>query len=274
VSSEPLTIRPSSPWRGVNFRELWEFRDLILILGRRDIQLRYRQTALGAAWVVFQPLLGAAIFAFVFGRVAKLASGGVPYFLFALIGMVAWGGFSGALTRASTSLLQNPQLIAKIFFPRLVLPISALLSVGVDLAVGLSLATAAMVSYGVMPSWRLLTLPLWLFLTLALALGVGFFASALAVRYRDMNHVLPVLIQLGFYATPVAYSVEVVPERYRAVFLLNPIAPLMEATRWSLLGQGTMSTGHLLYAALFSGVALGAGALFFRRAERSFADVI
>lgn len=274
MTSEPLIIRPSPAWRAVNFKELWEFRDLLLILGGRDIKLRYRQTFLGVSWVVLQPLLGAAIFAFVFGRVARLDSGGVPYFLFALVGMVAWGAFSGALTRANGSLIQNPQLISKIFFPRLVLPLSTLLSVILDLVVGLGLVLVGMALYGVVPTWRLLTLPLWLGLLLALALALGLFASALTVRYRDVQHVLPVLVQLGFYATPVAYSATVVPERFRDLFLMNPPAPFLEAVRWSALGQGQLPMGHLAFAAVLTLTALWAGALFFRNAERAFADVI
>jgi lipopolysaccharide transport system permease protein len=188
--------------------------------------------------------------------------------------MVAWGAFAGVLNRANGSLIQNPQLISKVFFPRLVLPLSVLLSVVVDLLVGLGLVLTVMAAYDIAPSWRIVVLPVLLGLLLSLALGLGLFASALTVRYRDVQHVLPVLVQLAFYATPVAYTVAVVPERLRTIFLLNPVAPLLEAVRWSILAQGPLPYGHLAYAALLALATLWAGALFFRHAERGFADVI
>jgi lipopolysaccharide transport system permease protein len=274
VQPELVTIRPSPAWRAVNLRELWQYRDLLLVLGVRDIKVRYRQTALGVAWVVLQPLLGAAVFAFVFGRVARLDSGGVPYLLFALVGMVAWGAVSGSLLRANASLVQNPQLISKTFFPRLVLPFSTVLSVVLDLLVGVGLVMAAMALYGVAPSWRIAALPVWLSLLVALGLGLGLFASALTVRFRDVAQVLPVLIQLAFYASPVAYAVTAVPERYRAMVLLNPVAPLLEAVRWSVFGKDALPGGSLAFAGVLTLLTFWAGALFFRHAERAFADVI
>jgi lipopolysaccharide transport system permease protein len=257
----------------LNLSELWAYRDLISTFGRRDITLRYRQTALGVSWVVCQPLLGAAILAFVFGRVAKLDSGGIPYFPFVLVGMVAWGAFSGILSRASASLLQNSALISKVYFPRLVLPLSTVPSVLLDLAVGAGLVAGAMVVYHVPVTWRLLTLPLWLggLASLALALGL---LLALSVRYRDVQHVLPVLMQLGFYATPAAYSATAIPERFRGIYMLNPAAPTLEAVRWSVMQHGLMSEWYLVYAMLVSVGLLWASALVFRGMERSFADVI
>jgi homopolymeric O-antigen transport system permease protein len=275
MGNDPLVIRPSPPWRVVDLKELWEFRDLILLLGNRDIKLRYRQTALGIAWVVVQPLLGAAVLAFVFGRVARLDTGGVPYFLFTLAGMVLWTAGASTLTRTSSSLVQNPQLISKIFFPRLALPLSTLLSIGLDLAVGLTLVVAVMAVQGFLPAWRLLTLPLWIALLLMLATGLGLFAAALTVNYRDVQHVLPVVIQVAFYATPVAYPAQALPMPYREWILrLNPVATLLEASRWALFGQGALTGAEVFAAAAWSGTALLAGAVYFRRAERGFADVI
>jgi lipopolysaccharide transport system permease protein len=245
-----------------------------VILGLRDIKLRYRQTALGVSWVVFQPLMGALIFAFVFGRVAKLQSGNVPYFLFALVGMVAWGAFAAALTRTATSLLQNSAMISKVFFPRLVLPLSTLLAVLLDLLVGLALIALSMLAFGIAPSWRLLTLPLWLLLLLAIATGCGLLAAALSVTYRDVQHVLPVFVQLAFYATPVAYPAAVVPEQFRQLFLANPLASLFEAIRWSIVGSEALPVAHLLAVGVVGPAALWIGAAYFRHAERAFADLI
>jgi homopolymeric O-antigen transport system permease protein len=275
MGNDPLVIRPSPPWRVVDLKELWEFRDLILLLGNRDIKLRYRQTVLGIAWVVLQPLLGAAVLAFVFGRVAHLNTGGVPYFLFTLTGMVLWGAGASTVTRTSNSLVQNPQLISKIFFPRLALPLSTLYSIGLDLAVGLALVMAVMAVHGFLPSWRFLTLPLWIGLLLMLATGLGLFAAALTVNYRDVQHVLPVMLQVAFYATPVAYPAQAVPMPYRDWMLqLNPVATLLDASRWALFGEGALTGADALSAAVWSGGALLGGAIYFRRAERGFADVI
>lgn len=269
-----LTLKPASGWAGLNLREIYQFRDLLTTLAGRDVRLRYRQTALGAVWVVLQPLLAAGIFSFVFGRVAKLPSDGVPYFLFAYAGLLGWNVFSGTLTKASSCLVGNAALISKVFFPRLILPLSTAFSTFIDFGVALAMMAVLMAAYGVTPGLGLLLLPVWLLLMLLLALGVGLYASALMVSYRDVQYVLPVVVQLALYASPVAYAVSAVPENLRGWYLLNPLAVLLEGFRWSLLGRGELNAGLVAYAAVMAVAVFVAGAFVFRRMERRFADVI
>lgn len=269
-----LILRPRSGWAAINLRELWRYRDLLYVLASRDVTLRYRQTLLGVAWVVLQPLLAAGIFTFVFGLVAKLPSGGVPYFLFSYVGMLAWTAFQGTLTRASTSLVQNAHLVSKVYFPRLILPLSAAAATGIDFVVGLALLAFLLPLYHIAPGFELLLLPVWFLLIMLLAVGLGLFAAALMVQYRDVQYVLPILIQFGMYASPVAYGLAVVPERFATAYLLNPMASLLEGFRWSLLGGAAPPAWGVLYATVFSTAAFFVGAFAFRRMERRFADVI
>lgn len=270
-----LTIRPASGWAALDLRELFLFRDLLFVLAARDIRLRYRQTALGVLWVVLQPLIAALIFTFVFGSMAKMGSDGIPYFLFAFAGQVAWMAFSATLTKASGSLVQNAQLVSKVFFPRLILPLSTVFSTFVDFAVGLGLLAVFMVFYGVAPGWGILTLPVWLLLIVLLALGIGLMAGALMVAYRDVVYILPVALNFLLFASPVGWALSAVPERLRSLYLtLNPVASLLEAFRWSLFGTGNVSWGFVAYAAALSVGLFMLGAVVFRMRERGFADVI
>ena len=274
VSRPTLVIRRTTGWRGYNARELWDFRDLLVVLGARDVKLRYRQTALGVIWVILQPLIGAGIFSLVFGKVAKLPSDGVPYFLFAYAGFLGWNAFQGTLGRSSMCLVQSSHLISKVFFPRLILPLSTVLSTLLDFAVGLAFLVVLWFMYGISPGPRVLLLPVWMILLQCLALGIGFYASALTVRFRDVQHALPVLTQFVLYASPVAYATSVVPESVRTFYLLNPLTGLLEAFRWSLVGNGTLDVRHIAYSAVVSLVVFVWGAIAFRRMERQFADVI
>ena len=269
-----LTIRPSSGWQPLNLAELWQFRDLLLTLAGRDVKLRYRQTALGALWVVLQPLLAAGIFSFVFGRVAKLPSDGVPYFVFSFAGLLGWNAFSTTLTKSSTCLLQNTNLVSKIYFPRLVLPLSTVFSSLIDFAVALVLMVVLLVTYHIAPHIGLLLLPVWLLLLLMMALGFGMVASALTTSYRDVQYVLPVLTQFLLYACPIAYSVSAVPAKLRLIYDLNPLSGLLEAFRWSLLGRGDIQWPMIGYSAACTVVVFLWGAFAFRKMERKFADVI
>jgi lipopolysaccharide transport system permease protein len=269
-----VVIRPSTGWGGFRLRELWDYRDLLMVLGGRDVKLRYRQTALGIVWVIFQPLVGAAIFALVFGRVARLPSEGVPYFLFAYAGYLGWNAFQSTLSKASMCLVQSSHLVSKVFFPRVILPLSTHFSTLLDYTVGLAFLIVLWFVYGVFPGPALLLLPLWMLLMQCLALGVGFYASALTVRYRDVQHALPVLMQFVLYASPVAYATAAVPESLRPFYALNPITGLLEAFRWSLVGHTSLDWTHVAYAAVASLVVFAVGALSFKRMERQFADVI
>jgi lipopolysaccharide transport system permease protein len=270
-------LRPSGPWVGLDLAELWRFRDLLLVLAERDLRLRYRQTALGVLWVVFQPLLGAAVLAFVFGRVAGLTAPGVPYLPFAFAGLLAWTLFSTILLRSTTALVSYPQLVSKVYFPRQLLPLSTVLPALVDFAVGAVLLVAMLLALRIRPGAGIFLCLLWLVPLVALAIGLGLLASSLAATYRDVAHVAPVLVQLLMYASPVAYSTAAVPPRYRPAFLLNPLAPILERFRSAALG---LSAGFpdgrspLLTACLVSFVILLAGLVIFARRQRRLADVI
>lgn len=274
TAATPVRIRPASDWKALDLRLLWRYRELLGTLGRRDLTLRYRQTLLGVFWVVAQPLMAAGIFAFVFGGVAKLPSDGIPYFLFSYAGLLGWNLFSGTLTKVSVSLVGNAHLISKVYFPRLILPLSTLYSTLVDFAVALAMMFGLMASRQLPPGPGLLLLPLCAACLLALALGAGLIAASLTVHYRDIAYILPVAVQMLLYASPVAYAASAIPEPLRWVCWINPLSPLLEGFRWSLLGTGTLSAPALLYAVAFSATVLAAGVFAFKGLERLFADVI
>jgi lipopolysaccharide transport system permease protein len=277
VTEEPrpfLVIRPPRRWAPFDLRELWQFHDLLTRFARRDLTLRYRQTALGVVWVVLQPLLAAGAVTFVFGSIAKLPSGGVPYFAFAFAGMIAWNAFSNVLMRMSSSLVGNAPLVAKIFFPRLILPLSTIVSVLVDFAVAMGMMAVIWLTTGVFPGWTLLTLPLWLAGLLLLATGVGLLAAALMVPYRDVQYVLPLATQLLLFVSPVAYAFASVPHSARLFFELNPLTALLEGFRWALLGVGRLELFPTLWSAGATVALFFVGAFAFAHMERKFADVI
>ena len=270
-----LSIVPTSGWQAINLPELWQFRDLLTTLAQRDVKLRYRQTSLGVLWVILQPLLAAGIFSFVFGKVAKLhAPNGIPYLVFSYAGLLAWNAFSSTLTKTSSCLLQNSNLVSKVYFPRLALPLSTVFSTLIDFGVAFVVMIILMLVNHVVPTLGILLLPVWLLLIVLLALGVGLYASALMVSYRDIQYVLPVVTQFLLYASPVAYSASLVPAKYRLIFEINPLTGLLEAFRWSLLGVGNFPLAAVTYSAIITVVVLVAGAFSFKSMERKFADVI
>ena len=269
-----LTLRPSRGWTALNLRELWAFRDLLFTLAGRDLKLRYKQTALGVIWVVVQPLLAAGVFSFVFGSVAKLPSGGIPYFPFAFAGLLGWTFFSNVLTKVGSCLVGNSQLISKVFFPRLVLPLSSVGSGLVDFAVTAAMMAVLLLVYRIVPSTGLLLFPLWIVVLTAFALGVGMWTAALAVTYRDVQYILPVTLNLLLYASPVAYTLAAVPPKLRWAYLLNPLTPPLEAMRASLLGTPLPGVASLAWSVLVAAAVLVAGTFAFKRMERNFADVI
>ena len=275
VSAPTVRIRPPRRWEAVDLSSLWRFRDLLFALAVRDIKLRYRQTLLGVVWVVLQPLLGAGIFAFVFGRVARLDSGGEPYLLFAYAGLLAWNLFNGVVLKASGALVTNASLVAKVFFPRLLLPFSGVLSTLVDFGIALVVGGFLLLASGRTPGFSLLFAPYWLVMLLLLATGVGLLCAALAVSYRDVLHILPVTLQFLLYGSPVGYTIAVIPAGLpRLFYKLNPLAPLIEGFRNSLLGHGFIGLASGCYSCTAAVVVFLAGVIFFRRMERQFADVI
>jgi homopolymeric O-antigen transport system permease protein len=270
-----LRIRPSKGLTGLKLREFWSFRGLLAALAIRDIKLRYRQTVLGVAWVVFQPLLASGILAFVFGTVADVTKPGrSSVFIFVLSGFVGWSLFSSIFVRSGQSLIQNSGLITKVFFPRLILPAATVVSALLDTGVSLFVFILLTIALGPAAGLEILTLPIWLALLLAFAFGLGLINAALSVRFRDVQHITPVFLQILFYASPVAYQTGAVPDKWRGLFLLNPLAPLFEGLRWSLLREGDLRGLQVAYSLLVSGLTLVLGLMVFHHAEREFADLI
>jgi lipopolysaccharide transport system permease protein len=269
-----VRIRADESRRLIDLPELMRFRDLLWTLAERERRVRYKQTALGVIWVILQPLMASLIFAFVFGVIAKLPSDGRPYILFAFAGMTAWTVFSGVLTKVNTSLVNNAQMLTKIYFPRLILPLSSTVSALVDSSFSLGLMVLMLVLYRVWPGWGIVLLPVWLAILVVMALGVGLLAASLMVRYRDVGHIIPVVLQLGLYISPVAWSMTNVDEKYRWILWFNPLSSLMQAARWSLLGEGTLPLPALAYSIAMAAVLFWMGAAVFKQQERSFADVI
>ena len=259
---------------GREIAETWHARDLLYSFADRDLRLRYRQTALGVVWVVLQPLIAAGVFTFVFGTVAHLSSDGRPYLVFTFAALTGWNLFSGILSRAAGCLVGNSHLVSRVYFPRLILPLSVIPAAVVDFLVALGMFAVLLVVYGVAPTAAVLTLPFWMLLFCAGALGAGLFAAALTVKYRDVQYVLPVTVQLLLYASPVAYAAASVPEKWRTLYYLNPLVAAVEGLRWSLLGTDPPTAGAVAWSVAAAVFAIAAGMIVFRRMERGFADVI
>ena len=274
---EPPTqlLTPTSGFVSVNLREVWQSYELLFSLARRDVRARYKQTALGALWILAHPLLAAGIFTFIFTMVADLkAPGGVPYFLFTIAGLLAWNGFSSVMSRSASALVGNAALVSKIYFPRLILPLATVLTVLVDFLVTLALLAVLIVAFWHLPGWSILLMPFCVALLWALALGIGLCAAAVAVSYRDALYVLPVLTQFLMWGSAVLFPTDRVPQQYQWILYLNPLVSLIEVFRWSVLGVGSVRWDAFGYSAGFAGLVLLCGMIAFRRLERSFADVI
>ena len=267
-------IRPQTGWTAAGLKELWEYRELLYFLTWRDIKVRYKQTVLGAAWAIIQPFFMMVVFSLFFGYLAKVPSDGIPYPIFAYCALLPWQLFAHALTESSNSLVANERLITKVYFPRLVVPISAVLGGLLDFAIAFVILLLMMAYYGVRPTWAVVTLPAFLLLAILTALGVGLWLSALNVKYRDVRYTISFMIQFWLFATPVAYSSSIVPARWRALYGLNPMAGVVEGFRWALLGKST-GPGALLAVSVAVVVLILVGGLFyFRRMEAEFADIV
>jgi lipopolysaccharide transport system permease protein len=258
---------------GLGLRELWEYRELVWFLVWRDLTLRYRQTLLGAAWAILQPLATTVVFSLVFGRLARMPSDGVPYPLWSFAGLLPWMYFANALTQASMSLVGSANLITKVYFPRLAIPLAATLGGLLDLGIGLVVLAGVMALYGVAPGPAVLLLPLVVLLAVAAAVGVGLWLSALNVQYRDVRFAVPFLIQFWLFATPVVYPSSLLPGAWRPVAGINPMAGVVELFRWAALGPPP-SVPLVIASCVVIAVVLVTGVLFFRRVEERFADVI
>ena len=274
LGSQEILIQPSRGWVLLKLRDVWEYRELLYFLAWRDIKVRYKQTVLGAAWAILQPVLTMAVFSVVFGRLLQAPSDGIPYPIFTFCALLPWQLFAHALTQSSNSLVSNERLITKVYFPRLVIPISAILAGLVDFGIAFVVLLGMMLYYGITPTAAIVTLPLFLLLAVATALAVGLWLSALNVQYRDVRHTIPFLTQIWLFATPVAYASSLIPEPWRAWYGLNPMAGVVEGFRWALLGQ-TGSPGSLVLVSAFAvTVLLVGGLVYFRRMEKQFADIV
>lgn len=274
VSEKPYrTIAPSRRWVAIDFKEFWRFHELLFLLTLRDVKLRYKQTALGVIWAVLQPFLTMLIFTVLFGRVAKIPSDGVPYALFAYSGLLPWTFFANGITNSSNALVNNANLISKVYFSRLVMPTAAVLAGLIDLAISFVLLLVLFAYYRVAFTWNVLALPVLVLLATLLALSLGLFFSALNVKYRDVRHAMPFVVQLGMFITPIIYPLSMIPQRWRWLANLNPMAAVVEGFRAALLGTHFNWLG-LLQGAITTLALLFAGAFYFRSMEKSFADVI
>ncbi len=269
-----IVIRPSRGWVSLNLRDLWEYRELLYFLIWRDVKVRYKQTALGVAWVVLQPLATTFVFTLIFGNLARIPSENLPYALFALAGLVPWNYFAGAFSRGAGALVGNAHLISKVYFPRLIIPLASVAGGLIDLTIVLVVLLGLMLFYGSVPTAAIITLPLFLLLAITTALGVSLWLSALNVQYRDVNYLIPFLAQLWLYATPVVYPSSLIPEQWRIIYGLNPMASVVEGFRWALFGTG-QAPGPMLAASIaVATLLLVSGAFFFKRMEKTFADVV
>jgi homopolymeric O-antigen transport system permease protein len=269
-----LRIDPVGHWISIDFRELWHYRELLYFLIWRDVKVRYKQTVLGAAWAILQPLSLMLVFSLFFGKLAKMPSDGIPYPLFSLCALLPWQLFANSLTESSNSLVGNQHLITKIYFPRLVIPISAVLAGLVDFAIAFLILIGLMFYYGVTPGWAVMTLPAFVVLTIISALGVGLWLSALNVKYRDVRYTIGFMVQFWLFATPVAYSSNLIPEKWRILYGINPMAGVVEGFRWALLGNARPS-GQMLWVSIAVVLVILVGGLYyFRRMEQEFADIV
>jgi lipopolysaccharide transport system permease protein len=269
-----VVIEPPRGWGSLGLGELWAHRELLYFLTWRDVKVRYKQTALGVAWAVIQPLSTMVVFSLFFGHLAKVPSEGVPYPLFAFTALVPWTFFANGLAQASNSVVLNQNLVTKIYFPRLAIPIATVLAGAIDYGLAFLLLIVLMLYYGVVPTANALWLVPFSLLALVTALGVGFWLAALNVQYRDVRYTVPFLIQIWLFATPIAYPSTLLSEPWRTLYALNPMVGVVDGSRWALLGTGSPPGAMVAASTVVALVLLVSGALYFRRMERTFADVV
>jgi lipopolysaccharide transport system permease protein len=269
-----IVVEPSRGWIRLNLRDLWEYRELLYFLTWRDIKVRYKQTALGAAWAVIQPFFTMVVFSLFFGRLAKVPSDGIPYPIFAYAALVPWTFFAQGLTQSSNSLVGNANLISKVYFPRLIIPISSVLSGFVDFVIAFAVLLVMMVFYGLYPTGAVVFLPALLLLALVTSLGVGLWLSALNVKYRDVRYSVGFLTQFWLFATPIAYPSSLLSEPWRTLYGINPMVGVVEGFRWALLGTQTAPGPVIVVSSIAAIVLLIGGTFYFRRMERTFADIV
>jgi lipopolysaccharide transport system permease protein len=269
-----VVIEPVKGWASLQLKTLWEYRELLYFLVWRDVKVRYKQTFLGASWAILQPFLTMIVFSIFFGKLGGIPSDGIPYPIFAYTALLPWQFFSNAISQSGNSLISNQELITKVYFPRLVIPISAVAAGIVDFCIAFIILLAMMFYYGIFPSLAVLTLPLFLLITFISALAVSLWLAALNVRYRDVRHAIPFLTQFWLFATPIAYPVSIVPEQWRLIYGINPMVGVVEGFRWALLGQGNPPGSFVFVSIFITLVLLAGGLMYFRRMEKTFADLV
>jgi lipopolysaccharide transport system permease protein len=269
-----IRIRPSRGWTALHLRDVWEYRELLYFLVWRDVKVRYKQTVLGIAWVALQPLATTIVFTLIFGNLARMPSDNLPYAVFALTGLLPWNYFAGAVGRGGQSLVGSANLISKVYFPRLIIPVSGVLGGLVDFAIVFCLLVVLLALYGYYPTLSWLLLPFFLLLAIATALGVSLWLSALNVQYRDVGYLIPFFLQLWFFATPVVYPSSLIPPPWNLVYALNPMTGVVEGFRWALFGKGAAPGPILIISIAAVIVVLITGLYVFKRMERTFADVV
>lgn len=275
MSDIPVTIiKPSKGWISPKLSELWEYRELLYFLTWRDVKVRYKQTVLGATWAIIQPFFTMIVFSLFFGRLAKIPSDGIPYPIFSYAALVPWTFFANGLTHSSNSLVGNANLIKKVYFPRLTIPIATLLSGVIDFILAFTVLLGMMFYFGIIPTWNIVWLPFLLLLALTTSLGVGLWFSAMNVRFRDVRYIVPFVTQFWLFATPIAYPSSLLPDTWRSLYALNPMVGVVEGFRWALLGTTTKPGAMIGVSSLASILLLVSGVLYFRRMEKTFADVI
>jgi lipopolysaccharide transport system permease protein len=269
-----IVIMPRKGLLNLDLKGVWQYRELLYFLVWRDVMVRYKQTAIGVAWAILQPLITMVIFTVIFGNLAKIPSEGIPYPVFAFAALLPWSYFSQALTRNSSSVVSSSNLVTKVYFPRLLIPIAASVAPIVDLFFSFLILLVLMAWYQITPTWGLLALPFFLGLCVMTALAVGLWSSALNVRYRDVGHVIPFLIQVWMYASPVAYPASMVPEKWRLLYSLNPMVGVIEGFRWALLGKESPDFLIMAVSLVVVLITLIGGVIYFKKSEETFADVI
>jgi lipopolysaccharide transport system permease protein len=269
-----ILIKPSKGWVSLKLHELWEYRELLYFLVWRDVKVRYKQTILGAAWAIIQPFFTMVVFSLFFGKLAGMPSDGIPYPLFSFAALVPWTLFSNGLNQSSNSLVGSAHLITKVYFPRLVVPISSVFSGTLDFFISFVVLLGMMAVYGIFPTLNTVWLPLLVLLAFGSALGVGMWLSALNVQFRDVRYVVPFLTQIWLFATPIAYPSSLLPGQWRTIYGLNPMVGVVEGFRWALLGTNTAPGPVIIASSLAALAILVGGAFYFRRMEKTFADVV
>jgi homopolymeric O-antigen transport system permease protein len=273
-ASSSIEIRPSRGLFDLDLETVWRYRELLVVLIVRDIQVLYKQAVLGAAWAIVQPVFTVVIFSVIFGHLAKMPSDGIPYPVFAFAAVLPWTYFAEAVRRGGTGLVSDARLVEKVYFPRLVIPLAGVIAPMLDFLIAFVVLLSVMIWYGVMPSWRLLAVPPLLIIAALLALAMALWLGPINVRFRDIKHTLPFMLQVWMYATPIVYPISIIPAEWRSLYSVNPMVGVIEGFRWAVFGQGHPDVVTIGISFAVIGLLLIGGLIFFRRMEQSFADVI